>query len=241
MVGNYFPCWTAERCTYEVLGRWPEKLWKAHKLTHEVYEEYLFACRDGVLYRKRNFEARKEREEQQKARKEVEERVKRIRGNPALYQPFPEVPEARAWLETFKHDALRYQVLVVLGESRSGKTEWAQSLFKRPLTLKIGQLEHFPEGVREFKRGCQDGLVLDDLRDLKFLVAHQDKLQGKYTGAVEFASTPGGQLSYQRALPVVATANYSTANLQLLEKDDFLGNPGNWLLLHWPRPVARPR
>ena len=27
-----------------VWGRWPEKLWKARKLTHETYEEYLYAC-----------------------------------------------------------------------------------------------------------------------------------------------------------------------------------------------------
>ena len=32
---------------------------------------------------------------------DVEERVKRIRGNPALYQPFNKVPEAEAWLQIF--------------------------------------------------------------------------------------------------------------------------------------------
>ena len=40
--------------------------------------------------------------------------------------------------------------------------------------------------------------MLDDLRDLDFLVAHQEKLQGKYDCLVEFASTPGGQLSYEK-------------------------------------------
>ena len=32
--GNYFPCWTGERCAYKVSGRWPQSLWQAHKLTH---------------------------------------------------------------------------------------------------------------------------------------------------------------------------------------------------------------
>ena len=48
--------------TYPVKGRWPEDLWKARKLTHAKYEEYLYACRDGVLSRKRNLDACKEHE-----------------------------------------------------------------------------------------------------------------------------------------------------------------------------------
>ena len=65
----------------------------------------------------------------------------------------------------------------------------------------------------------------------------QDKLQGKYDGPTEFGSTPGGQLAYYKdlfAVPIVDTANGSTANAQLLEQDDFLANPKNRLLLHFP-------
>ena len=101
----------------------------------------------------------------------------------------------------------------------------------------FGDLAHFPAGMREFERGRHDGIVLDDLRDLSFLVQHQEKLQGKYNGLVEFASTPGGQCAFARdlfAVPVVATANYSTANLNLLDKDDWLGNRGNRVFLRFP-------
>ena len=44
------------------------------------------------------------------------------------------------------------------------------------------------------------------MRDLRFLVDHQDKVQGKYSELVEFASTPGGELAYGKdlfAVPVV--------------------------------------
>ena len=47
LAGNYEPAWTGAACSYAVLGPWSEKLWKAYKLTNEVYHEYLHLCRDG--------------------------------------------------------------------------------------------------------------------------------------------------------------------------------------------------
>jgi hypothetical protein len=38
VAGNYMPCWTPAAHTYPVQGKWPEKLWKARKLSHEQYE-----------------------------------------------------------------------------------------------------------------------------------------------------------------------------------------------------------
>ena len=35
-------------------GKWPEDLWQSYKLTHDVYEEYLYKSRDKVVARKRN-------------------------------------------------------------------------------------------------------------------------------------------------------------------------------------------
>ena len=160
------------------------------------------------------------------------ERVKSIRSNPALYQPFKPVLEAQTWLKLFLHDALRYPLLVAHAPSYCGKTEWAHSLFERPLELKVGTLQHFPEAMRRFDKDKFDGLILDDVRDVIFLSEHQEKLQGKYSGPVEFASTPGGQCAYWRDLfrvPVVVTVNDSTKNLDLLKPGahDFLGKAEN--------------
>ena len=237
-MGNYAPCWTTDTAlTYAVKGRWPEALWKAGKLSHEKYEEYLYACRDGVIARKRNLEACKAKEEADAQRVEMEGRVKRIRGNPRLFRPFPRVPEVEAWLKQFKADKMRYPILVVLGASHTGKTEWAKSLFRQPLELKVGALQHFPEGMRRFTRGTHDGLILDDVRDMQFVVQHQEKLQGKYDSLVEFASTPGGALAYTKdlfAVPVVVTANYTTANRDMLHDNDWLKLPENRVLIHFP-------
>ena len=145
-----------------------------------------------------------------------------------------------AWKEVFLKDELRYPFLLVKGPSHAGKTEWAKSLFQKPLVLRVGNLEHFPDRMREFDRKVHDGIILDDVRDLKFVQQHQEKVQGKYDARVEFASTPGGQRAYSRWLfktPIVVTVNYSTTNLGMLETDDFLSCVRNRVVVEYPPPA----
>ena len=66
VAGNYMPCWTPAAHVYPVLGKWPEKLWKARKLSHEEYEAYLVLTRDGVQARKRNLDEVRASEEANK-------------------------------------------------------------------------------------------------------------------------------------------------------------------------------
>ena len=238
VAGNYQPAWTRTKNTYAVSGRWLDNLLRSYKLSMDVYDEYIHLAMDGVPFRKRNLEACRERAQELKTASEVEERIKRIRNNRALYQPFRPVPEALAWLKHFEQDAMRYPLLLVHAPSYTGKTEWANSLFTKPFELKVGALTHFPEAMRRFDREKFNGLVLDDVRDLEFLSQHQDKLQGKYTGPVEFASTAGGTCAYWRDLfqvPVVVTVNNDTRNLHYLEpgSHDFLGKRDNVHYLHF--------
>ena len=244
VAGNYAPAWTGASPGYVVKGAWLDKLFRAYKLTPAVYEDYVFLSRDGVVQRKRNLDACQARAEEAAQRKDIEERTKRIQSNPALYKPFGLVPEAEAWLARFQVDALRYPLLIVHAPSYTGKTEWANSLFSKALELKVGCLKQFPEGMRSFNRKVHQGLVLDDVRDLDFVVEHQEKLQGKYNSLVEFGTTAGGTCAYWRDLykvPVVITINNSTRNLELLAKDDFLSNPSNVVLLCFSgRPGEQP-
>ena len=133
--GNYQPAWTKATSRYEVMGKWPETLWKQYKLSHAKYEEYLFLCRDGVLPRKRNLDAVRQRAEEDAEDKEREATAKRVRAN--TFEPFPEVPEVTAWLALFCEEVDRYPFLVLLGPSRSRKTEFAKSFFKNPLPLVV--------------------------------------------------------------------------------------------------------
>ena len=124
-----------------------------------------------------------------------------------------------------------------MGASHTGKIERAKSLFRNPLELKVGTLEHFPETRRQFERQQHEGLVLDDVRDLQFLSDHQDKLQGKYDSLVEFASTPGGTCAYTKylyAVPTVVTFNHNTTNLQFLLVHDWLKHEKNRVLVDFP-------
>ena len=98
--------------------------------------------------------------------------------------------------------------------------------------------------MRAFSRKVHDAIVLDDCRDLRFLVEHQEKLQGKSDAKIEFASTPGGVCNYTKWLhrvPLVVTANYSTKDRHLLDEDDFLGNTDNRVLVKLPALAPRPR
>ena len=231
--GNYFPAWAKHAdFTYPVPGRWPEALWKAHKLSHAKYESYLHLCRDGVLSRKRNLDAVRQKEEDNEEEAEMAAVAGRIRGT----FTFAVRPEAEAWLEGFKVERDRYPFLLLVGPSRTGKTEYAKSLFTNPLELKVGKLEQMPDGMRAFSRKLHDGIVLDDIRAFSFLVQHQEKLQSKYDVRLELGTTPGGQCAYHKWLwriPVVVTANNTTTGHDLLDSDDFLGNPGNRVLLHF--------
>ena len=97
--------------------------------------------------------------------------------------------------------------------------------------------------MRTFARGVHDGLILDDVRDMHFVIMHQEKLQGRYDAAVDFASTQGGQLSYRKdlyAVPIVITANRTTANLQYLTDNDFHGNVENRVVVEFPLPAGAP-
>jgi len=218
---------SSARSRYQVFGKWCENLWKQRKLSHERYEEYLFFTRDGVVSRKRNLDVVKEREQYDDEAVERSEATKRVKSR---FVEFAPVPEAVAWLQLFKEELDRYPFLVVLGPSRSRKTEWAKSLFKSPLQLDVGTLEHFPDGIRNFDRKRHDGIVLDDVRDFYFLVYHQEKLQGKVERSVTFAEAPSGGYAHRKWLwkvPIVVTANFSTMNQQLLHTDDFLSHHEN--------------
>ena len=234
--GNYFPAWVEEaEYTYQVFVDWPKTLWRQYKLAHNTYDSYLPKCRDNYCSNKRNLDAIVQREEEDADREAIGVTTKRVRSNPEVYRPFPEVPAATQWLQRFGKDELRYPVLVVLATSGKGKTEWAKSLFKHPLTFEVGEKTFFPDGMRAFSRHVHDGIVLDDVRDLAFVTNHQEKLQGKYDLAVEFASTQGGTCAFKKylfATPVVVTCNFSTANLGFLHTHDWLGKDLNRVVVN---------
>jgi len=230
VAGNYEPAWTTAKCKYTVSGKWLDSLFRAYKLSPDTYEEYLYLCRDNVVSRKRNLDALRAQTAAVERKREIEERAKSLRSDPAVFQPFKPVAEARAWLEVFERKAMRYPLLVVFAPSHTGKTEFAKSLFERPFKVEIGDLPHFPDKMRQFDKKRFDGIVLDDVRDLSFVALHQEKLQGNYEAELEFGSTAGGTCVYYQDLwkvPVAVTVNFSTRNLDFLATHDYLSKKEN--------------
>ena len=50
VAGNRQPAWTKAQSTYRVKGNWLDKPRQAYRLTSNVYEEYLYKCRDGLAH-----------------------------------------------------------------------------------------------------------------------------------------------------------------------------------------------
>ena len=231
VAANYEPAWTEAKETYSVKAEWPETLWRAYKMEGDVYfNEYLFQCKDKVATKKRNYETYRAWQRQQQLEQDIQERTQRIRSNPKIYQPFGQVDQAQEFLALFQQDAVRYPVLVVHAPSFAGKSEWAVSLFRRPLYLEIGAQGLWPPGMKQLDRSVHDGLVLDDLRDLMFLHDNQEKFQGKYNRPITLFNTPGGELACTVDLfcfPIIFTVNNSTSNLNFLRKHDFCSKREN--------------
>ena len=63
-------------------------------------------------------------------------------------------------------------------------------------------------GTKKLDHSCDDGLVLDDLRDLDVIGHSQEKLQVKYNRPIELFNTSGGELAVTLdlfKLPVLIT------------------------------------
>ena len=99
-------------------------------------------------------------------------------------------------------------------------------------------MNHYPDGVPKFNTRVHDGIILNRVRDLAFIVQHHDMPQRKYIRLVEFVTTPGGRCADANdlhVLPIVCTINDPTENMGLLTEDDWLGNVGNRVPVYFDR------
>ena len=235
--GNRGPAWAGMLSSYAPrgMGRWAENLFRKRLLTQTYYDELIVLCRDNVPGLKRNLDAVVAGEAALADKREMAEVTERLAKIPHLNRPYKTLPEVEEWKATLKEDRDRFPILIVHGGSLVGKTRYAMSLFPNPLLLRIGILPAttWPDQMRGFRRSHHGAIVLDDVRDLSWIALNQDRLQGSNC-MTEFGTTPGGGLKHEHYLyrvPMIATINNSTANLDLLTEHDWLGNSGNRVLL----------
>ena len=128
--GTNYPPWES----YRVQGRWLDDLWTDGKLDHKTFDDLALRVRTGYQHRKRDLElVRASEQEQQVDRqiREVDEQLAKIKAPPLVF------PQVRAWEESFLKLQFRWKLLVLVADSASGKSTFAEGLFEQPYVLTV--------------------------------------------------------------------------------------------------------
>ena len=192
----------------------------------------------------------RKRAAEEKMREHIQKTAKRLKENPDIVPVYPPVGIVEHWKLEFSSDRPRYRIMVVVGASGLGKTDWVLSLFSNPFVMRVGDSDGWPSSFKYFEYFENDAIILDDVRSAKFLVKFQHILQAKGWGAESFGDTQGGQLRYEKyvyAKPFVVTMNPTSAYLEYFTSrdadkggNDFLGSSSNVLYVDFPPVEVQP-
>ena len=136
-----------------------------------------------------------------------------------LRAPFRSFPQVDAWEETFLTMRFRWNLLVLVADSASGKSSFAESRFDNPYLLTVEDAEHLD--LRGFNNTLHDGLVLDNVNSWGQLLHWRAVLQARN------AKSRGGQsatnvysyVQYLYGVPVVATIDLDAPDAYLVDKE----------------------
>ena len=225
---GHFYCWVPKKGTlfrgtnwkpflkYRVNGRWLEDLWADDKLSHDVYKDLSLKVRRGHASRKRDFEAVAADEHSQFVDQQIIDVNMSLSKLQAPFRSFTEVTE---WEDTFLQVQFRWKILVLCADSAAGKSNYAESLFDRPLILTVEAAQHLD--LKEFEYQKHDGIILDNVNSWGQLLSWRAVLQARN------AKFKGGQSStnvysytqYIYGVPIVATIDLDTPDGQLVDPD----------------------
>jgi hypothetical protein len=217
---NYMPF-----SEYRVMGKWLEDLWSTGKLTHESYEGLSLRVRVGHAGRMRDVDVVAAREKERRVdlhMAQVDAELAKLRA------PFRHFPEVEAWEDSFLKLDFRWKLLVLVADSASGKSSFAESLFETPYILTVESAEHLD--LKAFDRDVNDGLVLDNVNTWGQLLRWRAVLQARN------AKSWGGQsatnmlayVQYLFGVAVVATIDLDAPDSHLVEAGH--AESSNWLL-----------
>ena len=224
---GHFYCWAPKIGTvhvggnwhpfrdYRVNGRWIEDLWSDGKLDHATYQDLSLQVRRGHAARKRDLE---EVLADQRAQLVDEQIAKADKALAALKAPFRQFPEVKAWEDSFLSLAFRWKILVLCADSASGKSTYAESLFRNPFVLTVEDTEHLD--LKSFDRERHDGVVLDNVNSWSQLLSWRATLQARN------AKSKGGQsatnmyayIQYLFGVAFVATVDLDAPDAYLVNE-----------------------
>ena len=208
---------------YRVLGKWLDDLWTDGKLDHSTYGELSLKVRVGHSQRKRDLDMVLAGEKEARVDRQLAEVDKALE---KLRAPFLNFPEVDTWQETFLHLRFRWKLLVLVADSASGKSSFAESLFDKPYVLTVEDATHLD--LKDFDRDVNDGIVLDNVNSWKQLLSWRAVLQARN------AKSKGGQSAtnlysyaqYLFGVPVAVTVDLDTP-------DAFLADPNHEHASKW--------
>ncbi len=238
---GHFYCWAPKRGTlhrgtnyqpfgqgsegYRVLGKWLDDLWTDDKLDHDNYEALSLRVRVGHSHRKRELELVLTGEKEALVKRkmaEVDVQLAKLRA------PFRKFTAVRAWEDSFLTLNFRWRLLVLVADSDSGKSSFAESLFDKPCVVTVEDAQHLD--LKDFDGEVNDGLVLDNVNSWAQLLSWRAILQGRN------AKSKGGQSAtnvyayaqYLFGVPVVATIDLEAPDAHLADASH--KDRSKWLL-----------
>jgi len=199
---------------YRVLGKWLDDLWTDGKLDHDTYDNLALKVRVGYAGRKRDLEAVLTSEREERVDKQVAEVNKELA---KLSAPFRVFAAVTAWENSYLHLNFRWQLLVLVADSASGKSNFAEHLFENPCVLTVEDATFLD--LKNFDKDRHDGLVLDNVNTWGQLRKWRAVLQARN------AKSRGGQsatnlysyVQYLYGVPVVATVDLDAPDSHLVD------------------------
>ena len=209
--GTNWPPWKK----YRVQGKWLDDLWTDEKLDIDNYEALALRVRVGFAERKRNVEAVRAAEKEAW----IDERISDVDvALDKIRAPFRTFPAVRLWEDSFLALDFRWKLLALVADSASGKSNYAESLFSKPLVLTVEEAEHLD--LRSFQCDEHDGLVLDNCNSWAQLLRWRAALQARNSKSRggQSATNVHSYPQYLYGVAVVATVDWDAPDSYLVDE-----------------------
>lgn len=199
---------------YPVMGKWVDDLWGREKLTNETYGNYALRLRKGYAGRKRDLEAVMAEERARRAGERVQE-VNRALS--LVKRPFRSSAAVGDWGDSFLQVAFRWKVLVLVADTASGKSAFAESLFENPYIITVEDVNHLD--LRGFDYEAHDGIILDNVNCWAQLRRWRAVLQARNSVSKggQSATNIYAYAQYLYGVPICATIDLDAPDKHLVQ------------------------
>ena len=199
---------------YAVLGKWVDDLWSREKITNGTYGNYSLRLRKGYAGRKRDLDAVMAEERARRAAEQVQEVNQALALLKKPYRLFRAVTD---WEDSFLQVAFRWKVLVLVADTASGKSSFAESLFQNPYIITVEDAEHLD--LRGFDYESHDGLILDNVNRWAQLRKWRAVLQARNSVSKggQSATNIYAYAQYLYGVPICATIDLDTPDKHLVQ------------------------